>query len=184
MPVARPSAPDHKVAPTDGKCVLLPNDVVGLKVADEPALTVEVKILRTGEASFPLVGAVKIAGLSVNAAAAKIRDLYAKDYLKNPKVTLTIRAYAPDFVSVIGAVKAPGRIPIPDGGKLDLATAIAACGGIKEMADPARIQVVRVAGGIETYDMAAINGGAAGRVKLEAGDSIVVNQSKVPAAPR
>jgi polysaccharide export outer membrane protein len=157
--------------------VLCPGDEIRVEVAGEPGASCNSRILKSGKASLPFLGSVEIAGLSVKAATAKIRDLYAKDFRKNPKVTLSIRVFAPDFVSVIGAVKNPGQIPIPNGGKLDLATAMAACGGVTEKADPARIQVIRAFGANETYDLAAIKGGAAGRVKLDAGDCIVVNQS-------
>ena len=89
------AAPDRKVVPPDANRVLRPNDLIRVEVADEPDLSLNVRILKSGEVSLPLLGSVKIAGLSVKAAAAKIRDLYAKDILNDPKVTLTIRAFAP-----------------------------------------------------------------------------------------
>ncbi len=156
--------------------ILRPNDVVRLSVYEEPDLSVQVRILKTGQASFPLIGSVQIGALSVSAAATKIRDLYAKDYLVDPKLTLTVDEYATEFISVIGAVKSPGQIPMPVSGHLDLASAMATAGGIAENADANNIQLVRAAGGASTFSMSAIEG-ASGRVKLEAGDRIIVNQS-------
>ncbi|MDB4435570.1 polysaccharide biosynthesis/export family protein, partial [bacterium] len=44
--------------------VLRPNDVVELSVYEEPDLAKIATILKTGEASFPLIGAVNLKGLS------------------------------------------------------------------------------------------------------------------------
>jgi polysaccharide export outer membrane protein len=89
------AAPDRKVVPPAANRVLRPNDLIRVEVAGEPDLSCDSRIRKTGEAALPLVGRVKIAGLSVKAAAAKIRHLYAKDILNDPKVTLSIRAFAP-----------------------------------------------------------------------------------------
>ena len=156
--------------------VLRPNDTIRLAVYEEPDLSVQVRILKTGQASFPLIGSVEVGGLSVSAAATKIRDLYAKDYLVDPKLTLTVDEYATEFISVIGAVKNPGQIPMPVSGQLDLAAAMATAGGLAETADANSIQLVRASGTASTYSMAAIQG-EAGRVKLGPGDRIIVNQS-------
>ena len=149
--------------------VLRPNDTIRLAVYEEPDLSVQVRILKTGQASFPLIGSVEIGGLSVSAAAAKIRELYAKDYLVDPKLTLTVDEYATEFISVIGAVRNPGQIPMPVSGQLDLASAMATAGGLAETADANSIQLVRASGTTSTYSMAAIQG-EAGRVKLGPGD--------------
>jgi polysaccharide export outer membrane protein len=160
----------------DSSYILRPNDVVRLSVYEEPDLSVQVRILKTGQASFPLVGSVEIGGLSVSAAATKIRDLYAKDYLVDPKLTLTVDEYATEFISVIGAVRSPGQIPMPVSGHLDLASAMATAGGLLETADANNIQLVRASGSTASYSMAAIQG-EAGRVKLGPGDRIIVSQS-------
>ena len=55
--------------------VLRPNDVVELSVYEEPDLTKIATILKTGEASFPLIGSVNLEGLSLGEAAEKIRAL-------------------------------------------------------------------------------------------------------------
>jgi polysaccharide export outer membrane protein len=156
--------------------ILRPNDTIRLAVYEEPDLSVQVRILKTGQASFPLIGSVEVGGLSVSAAATKIRDLYAKDYLVDPKLTLTVDEYATEFISVIGAVKSPGQIPMPVAGHLDLASAIATAGGIAENADANNIQLVRASGTTSSFSMSAIES-ASGRVKLEVGDRIIVNQS-------
>lgn len=155
---------------------LRPNDTIRLAVYEEPDLSVQVRILKTGQASFPLIGSVEVGGLSVAAAAARIRDLYAKDYLVDPKLTLTVDEYATEFISVIGAVKSPGPIPMPVAGRLDVASAMATAGGLTENADVNGIQLVRASGTTSNFSMSSING-PSGRVQLEAGDRIIVNQS-------
>ena len=163
-------------APVDATYTLRPNDTIRLSVYEEPDLSVQVRILKTGQASFPLIGSVEIGGLTVADSARKIRDLYAKDYLVDPKLTLTVDEYATEFISVIGAVKNPGQIPMPVSGNLDLAAALASVGGLAEDADAGNIQLVRLSGTTSTFSMASIQG-ESGRVRLAAGDRIVVNQS-------
>jgi polysaccharide biosynthesis/export protein len=161
----------------DNTYVLRPNDMIRLEVFQEPDLSTSVRILKTGQAAFPLIGAIEVSGLSVEAARKKIRDLYAQDYLVNPSVTLTVTDYATEFVSIIGAVRSPGQIPMPVSGNLDLAAAMATCGGLAENADPNSILLVRASGESSTYSQAQIQG-ASGRVKLLGGDRIIVNQSR------
>ncbi len=163
-------------APEDGTYVLRPNDTIRVAVYEEPDLSVQVRILKTGQASFPLVGSVDVGGITVSAAAKKIRDLYAKDYLVDPKLTLTVDEYATEFISVIGAVKNPGQIPMPVSGNLDLASAMATAGGLAETADANSIQLVRASGTTSTFTMDSISS-TSGRIKLEPGDRVIVNQS-------
>lgn len=160
----------------DSTYVLRPNDTIRLSVYEEPDLSVQVRILKTGEASFPLIGSVDVGGLTVTAAATRIRELYAKDYLVDPKLTLTVDEYATEFISVIGSVKIPGQIPMPVSGHLDLASAMATAGGVTEDADANSIQLVRASGGTSNFSMSAIEGGS-GRIQLGPGDRIIVNQS-------
>lgn len=160
----------------DATYTLRPNDTIRLAVYEEPDLSVQVRILKTGQASFPLIGSVEVGGLSVVVAAARIRDLYAKDYLVDPKLTLTVDEYATEFISVIGAVKNPGQIPMPVSGHLDLASAMATAGGLAENADANGIQLVRASGTTSNFSMSSISG-TAGRIQLEAGDRLIVNQS-------
>ncbi len=166
----------HGAAAVDAGYVLRPNDTIRLAVYQEPDLSVQVRILKTGEASFPLIGSVQIGGLTVAAAATKLRDLYAKDYLVDPKLNLTVDEYATEYISVIGAVRTPGQIPMPVSGHLDLASAMASVGGLAENADPNGIQLVRASGTTSTFSMETIQG-ASGRTQLGAGDRIVVSQS-------
>ena len=170
------SAAAYGAEKEDATYILRPNDTIRLAVYEEPDLSVQVRILKTGQASFPLIGSVEVGGLSVVAAASKIRELYAKDYLVDPKLTLTVDEYATEFISVIGAVKNPGQIPMPVSGRLDLASAMATAGGLAENADANGIQLVRATGTISNLSMSSISG-ASGRIQLAAGDRLIVNQS-------
>ncbi len=161
----------------DETYVLRPNDTIMLAVYGEPDLSTSVQILKTGQASFPLIGSVKVGGLSVAQASATIRDLYAKDYLVDPKLTLSVGQYSTDFIAVIGAVKQPGQIPIPVSGNLDLGSAIATAGGLSPTADASSIQLVRSNGATSTYSLTSIQG-SAGRTSLSSGDRIIVNESR------
>lgn len=156
--------------------VIKANDVIRLAVFNEPALATQTKVLQTGEAMFPLIGPVKIAGLSMSDSIEKIRALYDADYVVEPKVTLTIDEYALQQVSILGAVRSPGQIPIPVSGKLDLSAAIATAGGLSESADPASLSLERANGQVSVYSLTAIQRGS--KIQLSPGDRIIVGESR------
>lgn len=156
--------------------LLKANDVVRLAVFDETDLSTQTRILQTGEAVFPLVGAVRIGGLTIRDATSKVRDLYAADYLVDPKVTLTVDDYAQQLVSVLGAVGSPGQFPIPQSGRLDVASAIASAGGLGPTADAERISVVRADGTTSVFALASLERGR--RVQLGVGDRVIVGESR------
>ena len=156
--------------------VLRPNDVVELSVYEEPDLTKIATILKTGEASFPLIGSVKLEGLSLGEAAEKIRALYAADYIRYPRVNLSVSEYAVDFVNVIGMVASPGKVPIPQFGQLDLRGALANAGGLTPLADREKIVFKSAAGVIKEYSYNFIRE-KGDTVVLKSGDQLVVSES-------
>ncbi len=167
----------QRAAPVvDTSYVLQPNDTVALSVFNEPSLTTQTRILQTGEAMFPLLGAVKIAGMPLGKAMETLRALYDADYLVDPILTLTVDEYGSRQVSVLGSVRAAGQISIPQSGTLDMAAAIAAAGGLNETADPNRISLERANGSVTMFTFAAIERGP--KVRLEAGDRILVSESR------
>lgn len=159
----------------DNDPLLKPNDTVSLQVFDEDELATNTRILKSGEAVFPLIGTVKIGGLTVSAANDLVRDLYAKDYLVDPKVTLTVTQYSEDFISVIGAVRAAGQFAMPPDGKFDLAAALASAGGLAPEANPERITVVKPDGQSKTYSATATRNGTG--ITLQPGDRVIVDHS-------
>jgi polysaccharide export outer membrane protein len=163
-------------AKADADYILRADDVVSLSVYEQPDLAMEVSILANGQASFRIIGSVKIAGLSISAATEKVIGLYAKDYYHNPKGSLTVIQHVTDFVSVIGQVKQPGTVAIPHRGRLDVGSAIASVGGISETADPKNIQLVSADGKTRVLSNLGIQG-KEGRIALQAGDRIIVNES-------
>ncbi len=172
VPTVKPPAR----GPSTAGYQLKPNDVVRLSVFEESDLATSTRILKTGEAVFPLIGTVKIGDLSLEEATERLRLLYAADYLVDPKITLSVDEYATDFISVVGSVNRPGQIPIPSSGNLDLASALATAGGLALNADTNRITLIRAKGGRSVYSEASIrnNGG----IPLRSGDRVVVAESR------
>ncbi|MFN5963213.1 MAG: polysaccharide biosynthesis/export family protein [Verrucomicrobiota bacterium] len=154
---------------------LAPGDSILLSVFNEPALQAERTISSTGEASFYLIGSVKVAGKSIGDAEEAIRELYDRDYLVNPKVTLTITGYAAQYATITGAVAKPGNVAIPVEGKLDIIEAIAAAGGTSEKAD-LRSVVLRRKGSTETQriDLDALQKDPANVPIIRPGDAIAI----------
>ncbi|MDA9831309.1 SLBB domain-containing protein [Akkermansiaceae bacterium] len=156
--------------------VLRPNDVVELSVYEEPDLTKIATILKTGEASFPLIGSVNLEGLSLGEAAEKIRALYAADYIRYPRVNLSVSEYAVDYVNVIGMVTNPGKVPIPQFSQLDLRGALANAGGLTPLADREKIVYNPVGGEAQefSYDFIREKGDT---IVLKSGDQVIVSES-------
>ena len=78
-------------------------DAVRVTVYQQPDLTTEARITERGGISMPLVGEVKLAGMSSHEAAAKIGDaLKEGKYLKHPQVSVALTTLRSQQVSVLG----------------------------------------------------------------------------------
>ena len=90
-----------------------PGDNIKILVFQNPDLTLETRITEQGTITFPLVGTVRIGGMSVAVAeqtiATALRD---GGFLKQPNVNIVVVAMRGNSVSVLGQVNKPGRYPI------------------------------------------------------------------------
>jgi polysaccharide export outer membrane protein len=89
-----------------------PGDLLEVTVYDDPGLSRIPTVQTNGAISYPLLGEVQVAGLTVAEIQKRITDLLARDYLVNPQVEVKVREYQSQSVSVVGEVNAPGRKPL------------------------------------------------------------------------
>jgi len=93
----------------------------------------QVRVTDTGEISLPLLGTVKVGGLSIEQAEQSVgRELERRGYFTDPQVAIFDREYATQAISVLGEVQKPGIYPLP--GARTLFDAISAAGGTTEKA--------------------------------------------------
>jgi len=113
---------------------LKPLDVIEMRVFQEQDMDTLCKIGANGEIILPLINNVKVAGLTLQQAQSRIKELYEKDYLVNANVSLYIREYAPQRVYVIGQVNRPGEVLFPPEEEMTLSRAIAGAMGATRIA--------------------------------------------------
>ena len=105
-------------------------DAIHVTVFQQPDLTTDARISEKGTIAMPLIGEVKVAGLSQPEAATQIAGkLKDGQFLKNPQVAVAVTTVRSRQVSVLGAVARPGRYPLDDTSS-QLSDVIAAAGGI------------------------------------------------------
>ncbi|MEY2486933.1 MAG: polysaccharide biosynthesis/export protein VpsN [Verrucomicrobiota bacterium] len=160
--------------------VLSSNDQVAVEVFGEDDLRTNGRLNAEGNVSLPLLGSVHLSGLSLTQAAARLTELYGRDYLVNPKVNVTLVGYAKRRFTVLGQINHPGSFEMPEGspGGVDLLEAIAMAGGYTRIAAPERIsvkrrdQVIRV-----DAKKLARNSGGNGGFLIQPGDTVTVGES-------
>jgi polysaccharide biosynthesis/export protein len=105
-------------------------DTVHITVFQQADLTSDARVSERGSVSMPLIGEVKIAGLS-QAQAAKLiaSELKKGKYLNNPQVTVALTTLRSRQVSVLGQVARPGRYALDDTSS-QLVDVLAAAGGV------------------------------------------------------
>ena len=161
---------DYKIGPND----LLEVDVFG--VAD---LKRTVRVNSTGQISLPLIGTVPVAGLTSSDAQALIALEYGKNYLHDPQVSIFIREFTSQRITVDGAVTRPGIYPLV--GQITLLRALAMAGGGSQLSDLEKVALFRLSpdGKSETqwHDVNKIRLGEAHDPVLQGDDILVVNRS-------
>ena len=105
----------HAREPAPGREVLGPGDSVRITVFQNPDLSSETRISDRGSIVFPLVGEVKLSGLTVAEAGSRIADqLKRGNFIVNPQVTVAVIQVRSRLVYVLGEVIRPGTYPLED----------------------------------------------------------------------
>jgi polysaccharide biosynthesis/export protein len=106
-----------------------PGDLIDLTVFDVPELVLKVRVDASGFVSLPLLGDLKLAGMTVrNAQRFIARELVQHQMVKEPQVSLFIEEFATQGITVYGEVNTPGIYPLM--GPHQLYDAISAAGGL------------------------------------------------------
>lgn len=110
--------------------VLGAGDVIRVSVYQNADLTLETRLAESGTISFPLIGQVKLGGLSVPRAEKLIADgLRNGNFVRQPQVSILVTQVRGNQASVLGMVNRPGRYPIEQTG-MRLSELLATAGGI------------------------------------------------------
>lgn len=146
-------------------------DAVRVTVFQQPDLTTEARVSERGTIGMPLVGEVKVDGLTTAQAGAKIAaELKAGKYLKNPQVAVAVVTLRSRQVSVLGLVARPGRYALDDTSS-QLADVIAAAGGLA----PDGSSMVKVMRGGKAQQVELL----AKSFELKGGETVVVERAPV-----
>lgn len=124
--------------------VLKPSDVISVEVYQEGDLNKSVRIEGDGSVALALIGKVKVAGMTMSEAQSLIADLYNRDFLVDPQVSLLVVEFSPKMVHILGSVNGPGMVAIPPDRDLTLTEAIAGVGGVSRMGNAKSITIKRI----------------------------------------
>jgi polysaccharide biosynthesis/export protein len=156
-----------------------PYDLLKIQVFQANELSSEVRVDDAGFVVMPLIGTVKVGGLTPAEAEQSIADKLGQNYLQNPQVRIFVAEYASQKVTVIGQVKKPGVFPVA--GRTTLMQAIALAGGLDDVAKKEEIVVFRKqpTGSVNAYvvNMESIEEGTLTDPVIVGDDRIVVPKS-------
>src|SRR5207249_790741 len=121
-----------------------PMDVVTVTVWNQQALSGRFTVDSDGAFSYPLIGRVRVAGLTPQAAVHELRRRLADGFVNDPQVTLSVEQYRSQQVVVIGEVRQPGAYPLM--GSMTLVEALARAGSTTERAGSEVLVIRRPSG--------------------------------------
>jgi polysaccharide export outer membrane protein len=114
-------------------------DTISIRVVGEDDLRREhLRLSDAGTVSFPVLGEIKVKGMTVGELQAYITNGLKGGYLVHPQVTVSIDEYRSFFVN--GMVEKPGGYPFSPG--LTVRKAISIAGGFKERASRDKINII------------------------------------------
>lgn len=108
--------------------------------------SVDYLIDEQGEIDFPVIGKLKIAGLSPEETRQLLRQRLS-EYLKDPIINIRLRNFS---VTVLGEVRQPGTYPV-DGEKITILEALGLAGDLTIKGQRENIMVIRDFDGTKVY---------------------------------
>jgi polysaccharide export outer membrane protein len=185
IPSERAAPGTVRIEPVEEDYRIGTQDLLEVQVLGIQDLRRDARVNAKGLIGLPLIGAVRVAGLTTAEAEALIAGLYRKDYLQNPEVSVFVKEFTRQSVTLEGAVAKPGVYPLK--GPTTLLQAIANAGGQGSLADLSDVVLFRMDENERRaikFDVAKIRTAEAPDPLLQPGDLVVVNRSAARVAIR
>ena len=154
------------------------NDLLEFDVFGVPDMQRTVRVNATGVVALPLIGPVSLSGLTAAQAELLIAQKYAENYLQNPQVSLFIKEFTTQRITIEGAVAKPGIYPVT--GQLTLLRALALAGGGAQYAELNEVMLFRggstQSANTQMFDLEKIRSGEVPDPVINSDDVIVVKR--------
>jgi len=113
-------------APVPTDYIIGPQDVLAITVWDQDDLSGKFSVEADGTFTFPLVGRVKVGGMTLRQAEAEVKRLLMDGFFKNPQLTVAVEQFRSQRIFIVGEVRNPGSYPLT--GDMTLIEALARSG--------------------------------------------------------
>jgi polysaccharide biosynthesis/export protein len=156
-----------------------PFDRIAVEVFGIPELGRQVQVDASGHIALPLAGQIDVTGKSPEQLGELITERLRRNYVRNPRVTVSVLETVSQLVTVDGEVRQPGLYPVA--GPMTLMRAIARAQGTTDFASTPHVVLFRTVGGRQMaalYDVRAIRLGAYEDPPIFPDDVIVVGESQ------
>src|SRR5690606_22669295 len=167
---------DYRIGAQD----LLEIRVFGIKQLDK-----EVRVNSNGQISLPLIGGVMAGGKTIPELQKTLEDKLKDGYLQDPQVSVFVKEYTSQRITLEGALTKPGIYPIT--GRTTLLQAIALAEGVTDLADLQGVVIFRKVKGKRmgaVFDLAKVRAGAVEDPRIYGDDVIIVEKSGSKSAYR
>lgn len=154
------------------------NDLIEINVFQVAELGRAVRVNTQGQISLPLIGTLQAGGRTVAELEKDIAARLQQSYIQDPQVTIFIKEFTSQRVTVEGAVRKPGIYALT--GKTSLLQALAMAEGLDQLANTQGIVIFRTVEKQKmaaVFDIAAIRAGRNEDPQIYGDDIVVVDQS-------
>ena len=162
------------------------NDLLEIEVFGVTELKRTVRVNTSGQVAMPLIGTLSVAGMTPADAEALIAVRYARNYLQDPQVSIFVKEFTTQRITLDGALVKPGMYPLS--GQITLLRALALAGGGSQLADLEQVMLFRLTPEgqslVEKHDVLKIRNGEAPDPMLQSDDVVVVNRNSQRAVLR
>jgi polysaccharide export outer membrane protein len=154
-------------------------DVLRITVYDHPDLATIARVSGEGTIFFPLIGEVKVSGLTIPQIAGKLSEMLAGGYVVNPQVIVFIEEFRSKKVTAMGEVSKPGLYELP--GQTTFLELLSRAGGLTKDAGDKAIVKRKLSQGEQSFtiDMKRLveKGDTSADMNLQDGDSIYIQKA-------
>jgi polysaccharide export outer membrane protein len=158
-----------------------PGDLLSINVYDAPEFSSSLRVDAAGDLTIPLCGKVNVRGLTLTEAAKRLEAAFKdSQILVQPQVNVDVVQYAGQYVTVLGEVGSPGRVPLIAPTKLG--EILAQAGGVTPLAG-SRIKIRHAADDTAPDEEVPYSRGQSNRetasILVRPGDSVLVPRAGI-----